>query len=56
MKEGYLTKFLERSKDLDCEQRGELLCKAIEIIDAHKEFAQDGQSEVKLWNFIFITN
>ncbi|CAG4979375.1 unnamed protein product [Parnassius apollo] len=42
--EGHLKKFLDEAKELDAAARGTLLEKSEGIINAHKELAQEGQT------------
>ena len=44
LSEGHLKKFLEDAKNLDAAARGALLEKSEGIINAHKELAQEGQT------------
>jgi len=44
--DGSLKQFLEESKDLSPDERGELLQKNEEVITAHQTLSQEGQSEV----------
>ncbi|CAG9796719.1 unnamed protein product [Diatraea saccharalis] len=44
LQEGHLKKFLEDAKSLDAQSRGTLLEKSQGIINAHKELAQEGQT------------
>lgn len=45
LEDGFLKSFLEKTKDLSPTERGELLMKAEDLIDTHKELAQEGQTE-----------
>uniref|UniRef100_A0A1B6DXJ4 Ubiquitin carboxyl-terminal hydrolase n=1 Tax=Clastoptera arizonana TaxID=38151 RepID=A0A1B6DXJ4_9HEMI len=45
LSDGALKQFLNEAKPLKPEDRGELLQKAVEIIHAHKEISQEGQTE-----------
>jgi len=45
--DGHLKQFLDESKALDPEERGELLEKAEGIINTHKELALEGQTKVR---------
>ncbi|PZC73586.1 ubiquitin carboxyl-terminal hydrolase isozyme L3 [Helicoverpa armigera] len=42
--EGHMKKFLDEAKDIDASARGKLLEKSEGIITAHKELAQEGQT------------
>ncbi|KAG6452412.1 ubiquitin carboxyl-terminal hydrolase isozyme L3 [Manduca sexta] len=44
LSEGHMKKFLDEAKSLDAVARGALLEKSEEIINAHKELAQEGQT------------
>jgi Ubiquitin carboxyl-terminal hydrolase, family 1. len=45
--DGHLKQFLDQSKALNPEERGELLEKAEGIINTHKELALEGQTKVR---------
>lgn len=52
--DGHLKQFLEDCKSMDPVERGDLLQKAENIINAHKEIAQEGQTEVILFSFFTV--
>jgi len=45
--DGHLKQFLDQSKALNPEERGDLLEKAEGIINTHKELALEGQTKVR---------
>ncbi|XP_033221691.1 ubiquitin carboxyl-terminal hydrolase isozyme L3-like isoform X2 [Belonocnema kinseyi] len=45
LEDGFLKSFLDKTKDLSSTERGELLIKADDLIETHKELAQEGQTE-----------
>lgn len=49
LSDGHLKQFLEDSKALSPEDRGELLQKAEGIINTHKELALEGQTKVRIF-------
>jgi hypothetical protein len=50
--DGHLKQFLDDSKALSPEDRGDLLQKAEGIINTHKELALEGQTKVRKSHFI----
>ena len=55
--DGHLKQFLDQSKALNPEERGELLEKTEGIINTHKELALEGQTKVrKLHDIEFSSN
>ena len=46
LEDGELKKFLEETKDLTSEKRGEKLVAAQGISNTHEDFAHEGQTEV----------
>jgi ubiquitin carboxyl-terminal hydrolase L3 len=50
--DGHLKQFLDDSKSLNPEDRGELLQKAEGITNTHKELALEGQTKVRKSHFI----
>lgn len=52
--DGHLKQFLDDSKALDPEKRGEMLQNAMGIINTHKEIAQEGQTEVRHLLFLLL--
>lgn len=54
--DGHLKQFLDDCKTMSPEERGEHLQKADNIINAHKEIAQEGQTEVCTYIHTYITH
>jgi hypothetical protein len=52
LEDGHLKQFLEDTKTLNPEDRGDLLLKAEGIINTHKELALEGQTKVRRLHFI----
>jgi ubiquitin carboxyl-terminal hydrolase L3 len=52
LEEGHLKQFLDDTKSLNPEDRGDLLQKAEGIVNTHKEVAQEGQTKVRKAHFI----
>lgn len=52
--DGYLKQFIDDSKSLTPEERGNLLQKSEGIINTHKEVASEGQTNVSKSNYNII--